>query len=114
MRQVLRITDYGRQSTENIGKALGEEGGGVTGSSRSGAMHRGDRLVAVIVTSLSVIIERDGTQQRFSLGPFSRGHEAHPRLRAGDTLVVVTETRTNGHTEVEVPECGCRAMIWQD
>jgi hypothetical protein len=77
-------------------------------------MRRGERLVAVTVTSLSVIAAYNGREERFSLGPFTRGHEAHHRLRPGDTLVVVTETRANGHTEVELPDCGCRAMIWKD
>lgn len=114
MSHVLRIADYGRHSVDGDGHA-GKGSGGVTeGTEDSGILRRGEALVTVMVTALAVVLRRNGLEQRFSLGPFSRGHEAHRRLRPGDTLVVVTETRANGHTEVSMPECGCRAMIWQD
>ena len=113
MRHVLRIADYGRHSADGKGTGLGRGDGGVP-ESPSDVMRRGERLVTVTVSSLSVIVAYNGQQARFSLGHFTRGHEAHRRLSPGDTLVVVTETRANGHTEVELPDCGCRAMIWKD
>ena len=114
MRHVLRITDYGRHSADGKGTGLGRGDQGVTEGGSGQVMRRGERLFVVTVTSLSVVAAYNGQEQRFSLGPFTRGHEAHRRLRPGDMLVVVTETRANGHTEVELPDCGCRAMIWKD
>lgn len=114
MSQVLKISENGHHSAESNGNGLGRRGGGVTGDVGSESMRRGEQLVAVTVAALAVVIVRNGSEQRFSVGPFTRGHEAHRRLRAGDTLVVVTDTRANGQTEVELPDCGCRAMIWRD
>jgi hypothetical protein len=114
MRQVVRIADYGRHSADGNGNGLGRGDGGVTDGGPGNVMRRGERLVVVTVTSLSVVAAYNGQPERFSLGHFTRGHEAHRRIRPGDTLVVVTETRANGQTEVELPDCGCRAMMWKD
>ena len=114
MRQVLRITNHGRHSAEGPGDDLSSGDAGASASSGTEIIRRGECFVVLNVTSLSVIAARNGQTQRLALGSFSRGHEAHRRVRSGDTLVVVTETRADGRTVVELPGCGCRAMIWKD
>jgi hypothetical protein len=114
MRQGLRITNHGRHSAGGTGDDLGSGDAAASGSSGGDIIRRGESFVVLNVASLSVIATRNGQTARWSLGPFSRGHEAHRRLRPGDTLVVVTETRPDGRTEVELPACRCRAMIWKD
>ena len=81
MSQVLRISEYGRPPAEGATNGLGRGDATVSGNRESPVLHRGERLPTVTVAALSVVLVRNGSEQRFSLGPFTRGHEAHRRLR---------------------------------
>jgi hypothetical protein len=74
-------------------------------------MRRGDRILIAAVGVITVLVQQHGQEEQYFIGAFTRGHEAHRRLRPGDTLVVVSDSAPNGEAQVEMPECGCRAYL---
>lgn len=48
--------------------------------------------------------------ETYGIGPATRGHDTHKPLRAGDVLIVASDSAANGDTLVTLP-CQCQLLI---
>jgi hypothetical protein len=73
-------------------------------------MPKGQTFRVKTVSGNEVTVEMGGSERRYLLNPFARGHEGHGPVQAGDVLVAVSDSTPGDSTLVTAP-CGCRVLL---
>lgn len=75
-------------------------------------MITGQTLRITSVDGNTVTFEAGGSECRYILEPFLRGHEAHAPVKPGDVLAAIRNSTPGDSTLVQAP-CGCQALLDQ-